>query len=164
MRQHGRLPRCAGGQAQAQPHRALPSIVAWTLPALPSLGPSFWFALHHHHSAKLLHPMPVFPCANQGVCSLCKLESVCCTGCTAMHQTPSMSAGVHAQRGAWVRDAAAEGVCNIPGAQVLENYRRMHVPESAPEVTNEEEPIRTAVLYHKVQVMISCVPCPVPCM
>ena len=40
-------------------------------------------------------------------------------------------------------------------AQVLENYRRMFVPESAPEVTNEEEPIRAAVLYHKMQVMTS---------
>ena len=36
---------------------------------------------------------------------------------------------------------------------MLENYRRMFVPESAPEVSNEEEPIRTAVLYNKVQVM-----------
>ena len=37
-------------------------------------------------------------------------------------------------------------------AQVHENWKRMFVPESAPTAKNDEEPIRTAVLYHAVQV------------
>lgn len=39
-----------------------------------------------------------------------------------------------------------------PNPTVIENFNRMYVPEGAPRNGDPDEPIRAAVLYHKVQV------------
>lgn len=41
-----------------------------------------------------------------------------------------------------------------PNPTVIENHRRMFVPEAEPLRGEQDEPIKAAVLYHDVQVML----------
>ncbi len=41
-----------------------------------------------------------------------------------------------------------------PNPTVIDNYRRMFIPEAEPLTKGPEEPIKAAVLYHNVQVRL----------